>query len=479
MTTVVPGGRRLGEILVDAQVLGPEPLAEALDRQRESGMRLGAVLVEMGLLDEHTVVAALGAQLGLPVADLRHHPPDPEALRALPKATARRLTAIPVRAAGTGLEVAVADPLDRSVVAELERVAGREVRLLIAAATDVRTAIDQCYRAPRPRRVRPPVPDDGLDALLSEAVRAGANAIHLEETPAGVRIRFRIDGALRPAPAALDTTASDAVRHLEGLARTRHGRFNRSVDGCPVEFRVVSAVTVSGKATVVTVVPPRRPPAGLSELGLPPNVHERLSEALRNGTGLVVVAGPRGGGLSTTLYAALAEVDTPERCLVAVDDPPPFVVPGVVQAKVGWQALADLDPDIVLMGDIDDVEAARAAARLANGGPLVLAGFHGAGGAQLGPARLVVRQRLLRRTCAACRVPYRPSLAELELAAGAEGAFFQGEGCRACGGTGYAGRVGVFAVGDDPGALVGEALRLAAAGETSLSEALLTPGGTQ
>jgi type II secretory ATPase GspE/PulE/Tfp pilus assembly ATPase PilB-like protein len=218
-TAIATPSRRLGEILVNAQVLDPGALAQALDRRRQSGKRLGAVLVEMGALDDHTVVAALAAQLGLPVADLRHRSSDADALGAVPESVARRLAVLPLRRTGDGLEVAVADPLDAPAMAELAHLAGDEVQLLVASAADVQEAIGRRYgqegkvrRGPtdrrpgaahRPRSRRSPRGISGSSgnavfALVADAVRRGASHVHIEPSPQGSRVRCRIDGVLRP-----------------------------------------------------------------------------------------------------------------------------------------------------------------------------------------------------------------------------------------------------------------------------------------
>ena len=575
-TAIATRGRRLGEILVGAQVLEPGALTEALDRQHQSGKRLGTILVEMGALDDHTVVAALAAQLGLPVADLRHRSSDPDALAAVPEDLARRLSVLPLRRAGDGLEVAVADPLDAPAMAELAHLAGSDIHLLVASPDDVRQAIDRCYGPPAAARRGPPdrrpgaahrarsrrssrgtpgSAGDAVQALVAEAVRLGASHVHIEPLPQGGRVRCRVDGVLRPLrslPAGGEPALVREVMELAGLRGPNAvaglrgpnavaglgsgrgargldgaegcGRFRTTVDDRSVDVGVATATTVTGERVVLTLAEILPRPESLADVGFPPELRAHLTRFLDAGTGMVVVAGPAGSGRTTTLYAALAEVDSPERNITTVERSVAHVVPGVNQLSLPPGAEATLapmlasvvrqDPDVVVVDEIDVAATAGIAARAAFDGGLVLAAVDATDAADAlgrllemevepflvgGAVVAVVGQRLLRRTCAGCRAPYRPSPAELELYAltgcAVPEELVRGTGCEACSGRGYAGRVGAYellTVSEDVKRLVlaraeppalraaaseqgmvplgADALRLVGEGETTLAE---------
>ncbi|MGH9279401.1 MAG: hypothetical protein ACRD12_15010, partial [Acidimicrobiales bacterium] len=216
MTVAV--GRRLGSILVGARVLTERSLADALTRQQGSGLRLGAVLVDMGLLDERAIVAALGVQLDLPVADLGHQSPDSDAVARLPEDLARSLMAVPVRTTPEGVEVAVAEPLDDDALARLEHAVGGHVVIRLAAPSELAATIERSYAPAPPAPHRPPTNgaanhhSSTLEALLSDALGAGATDVHLTIGAVETRVRYRIGDGLAEAPPLSAAAGAAAVR---------------------------------------------------------------------------------------------------------------------------------------------------------------------------------------------------------------------------------------------------------------------------
>ncbi len=437
----LPPRRRLGELLVGAKVLGERALAEALASQPGSGKRLGALLIDMGILDEHTVLAGLGAQFDMPVADLRRNPPDRAVVRLLPEEEARRLTAIPVRRSEDALEVALADPLDAPTLSRLEEVAEGRVRLLLAAPSEVHAAIDAVYAAtlkpsvaapapgpePRPPTPRPEergssplavagTPTARLVAIIARAVREGASDVHIETHRDTAQVRLRIDGTLRQTLALPHHAAGvllGAVRSLAGLPSGRgrpaqFGSVHTTVDRREVDVRVALLTTVAGERAVLRLVDRHRPPPSLSTLGMPDEVQERLVPLLRRPGGLVLVAGPQRSGRSSTLVAMLSEVDARPGGVVTLEQPVDIELPWASQIQIeeyepvprqsaggspfaealGWAEWGD--PDVVMVGLIPDLPTLDAALTSAASGRLVL-GSVAAPGAAAAVHRLLDR----------------------------------------------------------------------------------------
>jgi type IV pilus assembly protein PilB len=401
-------GHLLGHILVDAQVLSESRLAEALDRQPGSGKRLGTILIEMGLVDEHTIVAALGVQMGLNVIDLRGQKPDDDAVALVPEGLARTLVAAPVRRTPVGLEVAVAEPLDGSGLAQLEGVVGAPVVMRLAPAEDVRQTIERSYsRGSRTGRSSAADLDtfdqravdrrredghEALHALVSDAFHAGASDIHIEIRAGGTRVRYRIDGVLAPvttvteacAPAVVRDAADRAGRGQTGRiksGRCPHRRFRMTVDGHDLLVLVTQVMTIQGERVRMRLTSDDTEPLRrLDQLGMPTLVRQSFTAALREPSGLVVIAGPRGSGRTTTAYAAVAEIDTRQRSVVMIEREATCVLSSVSQIEVKSSsavasllaALEDQDADVVVVDGSDGVGAIRAAIQLAQAQVLVL-----------------------------------------------------------------------------------------------------------
>ncbi len=393
--------RLLGTILVDAKVLAEARLAEALDRQHDSGQRLGAILVEMGLVDEQTIVAALGVQTNLTVIDLRTQSPDDDAAAMVPEGVARALSATPVRRTPQGFEVAVSEPLDGSRLARLEGIIGEHVVMRLAPADSIRQTIESLYTLHSHQSSSPSQPDpdlagiatprdDGhevLHALVSDALLAGASDVHIEFRPLGTRVRYRIDGVLREVPSVPTAFAQAVVRHAKVLARpSRVGRRQRSqftmtVDGRDLLVYVGEVVTVRGARVWLGLMNDEAPAfRRLDELGMPTALRRSFTSALHGSSGLVVIAGPSGSGRTTTAFAAVAEIDAPGRRVVMVQRVVSRVLSGITQVEIGARpviptllaAVEESAADAVVLDEVEGVRVVRAALRMAQSGILVV-----------------------------------------------------------------------------------------------------------
>jgi type IV pilus assembly protein PilB len=498
------GLQKLGEVLVHKDLLTQAQLSEALLQQSESGKRIGTLLVELGLIDERDVVLALAEQLHLEMVDLGKVVPDPEALALLPQTLARSLMAIPVRIHSGQLEIAIADPSDQEAADRLRQAAGQNVRLLIAPPSEIRRAIDNSYRAlsgiesqikafeatAASRKVElsamQSVSEDApvvkvVNAIVTQGLRDRASDIHIEPQEDRLRIRYRIDGALHDVLALPASMAGAVVSRLKIMAgmnivermRPQDGQIALTIDSREVDIRVATTATIRGEKAVLRLLDKSKPLFRLRDLGMAPDVNETYSKLIRSPFGMVICTGPTGSGKTTTLYATLSEVNHSERNIMTIEDPVEYIFPSINQIQIreqsgitfagGLKSILRQDPDVILVGEMRDAETARIAVQSALTGHFVLSSLHATDAASALTRLLdmgieefliassvigIVGQRLLRRTCRACRVPYQPSSEEMAFYQQSGGKpkqqFFHGEGCNFCTNTGYQERIGVY-----------------------------------
>ncbi|HEY2666198.1 MAG TPA: GspE/PulE family protein [Actinomycetota bacterium] len=499
----LPGSPRFGELLVQKHLVTHAQVAEALVQQPASGKRLGTLLVELGVLDERNLAATVADQLGLPLADLSRQTPEPEALKLLPEAVARRLRAMPLRVTAAGLEIALADPGPK-IREDLARAAGREVILLVAPASDVERAIDSFYRAltgieseveafqlvESSRQAEPTVRQTitaeapvvkVLDRIITQGLRDRASDIHIEPQDDRLRIRYRIDGALHDVIALPSSIAPAVISRLKILAemniverqRSQDGQISMTIDGRQVDIRVATTATIWGEKAVLRLLDKSKRLYRMEDLGMSPEVHDAYSGLIQMPFGMVICAGPTGSGKTTTLYATLNEVNDSQRNVMTIEDPVEYILPSINQIQIreqagvtfagGLKAVLRQDPDVILVGEIRDVETARIAVQSALTGHFVMSSLHATDAAaalhrflDMGIESFlisssvvgVVGQRLLRRICRACKVAYEPRPDELAFYRESGGTwkeqFWHGEGCNLCSNTGYQERIGAY-----------------------------------
>ena len=496
----------LGQVLVSRGVVSEAQLASALEAQKDSGKRLGEVLVDIGALDERGLVDALADFFEMPVTDLRRDTPDRKALALVPEEMARENLAIPIRVDDDGLHVAVAQPSD-DIRLLLGGTSGRTVRLSLAAVTDIRWAIDRSYQAiggvdkmvqvfeavegsrkKQPAEVDSPtvVTENApvvqvVDSILTQAVRDRASDVHIEPSQDVIYVRFRIDGALKDVLELPSNMGIGLISRIKILAeinivekrRSQDGQFTVNIDGKDTDVRVATVATIWGEKCVMRILDKNRSVLRLNDLGMPTDTHERYSQLVRAPFGMVLCAGPTGSGKTTTLYATLSEVSDRSRNVMTIEDPVEFVFPKINQIQTNEQAgltfanglksILRQDPDVILVGEIRDVETARIAVQSALTGHFVLSSLHGNDAVSAlhrfldmgiesfliaSSVIAVVGQRLVRRICPSCKTKYTPTREELTFYEEAEGApkteFYHGAGCNYCGHTGYLDRIGVY-----------------------------------
>jgi type IV pilus assembly protein PilB len=501
--------RRLGDVLLELGSIDPDELLEALQRQRElpddaeAKRRLGQILLELGSINETTLARGLARQFDVPFVDLSAAEIDPEAVARVPEQLARRHRVLPVRVEDDRVYLASADPLDTVAIEELTR-ACRRIGLTIGARSDIERLIDKAYNAldsaddivrafelAETPNVRSADESLGVDEnapvvqvvnrILTQGVRSGSSDIHIEPAADAIRVRYRVDGAMTEAirlPAAMGSAITSRLKVMAELniverRRPQDGQFSVLVDDRPVDVRVSVVPTISGEKTVMRLLDKNRSLISMRDLGMIPAVEGPFLRMARAPLGMLLCSGPTGSGKTTTLYAALNEVNDPTKNVVTIEDPVEYQFEGVTQMQVsdtgmgfadGLRGILRQDPDVILVGEIRDEETARIAMQAALTGHLVLSSLHAIDAVSavqrfidmgIEPFLVasaingVVAQRLLRRLCVACREPVAPSSRDVALVAEHAGGpmpqvWFRPRGCNLCNQTGYRGRIGVY-----------------------------------
>jgi type IV pilus assembly protein PilB len=496
---------RLGEVLLSDNALLPEQLAGALNLQMESGRQLGTILVEQGMLDHRSLTRALATQLGLPTVDLRTVVPSPEALSYVKEEMARRLLIVPLRMADGVLDVAISDDSVEMVQEALTRLDVDHVNVYLAPADDVQTSLNTYYRvlsktdqnvkqfwdsAAAKQQIDEVIgaTDDApiiqlVNKIVTQALRDRASDVHIEPTDGEIRIRYRVDGALREVLTLPASTGPELVSRIKIMAdmdiverrRPQDGQFETKIDGAGVDVRVATGATIWGETAVLRLLDKSRSMKHLSELGMPTDTYVRFLSIVNKPYGMVVCSGPTGSGKTTTLYATLAEITRSELNVMTIEDPVEYVFREINQMQINLQAdvtfasglksILRQDPDVILVGEIRDEETARIAVQSALTGHVVMTSIH-ATDATSAIYRLIdmgiepflmasslvgiVGQRLVRKICPYCVEPYEPTPEEREMYDHFGGApkekFLHGTGCNFCSNTGYRDRVGVYEV---------------------------------
>jgi MSHA biogenesis protein MshE len=498
---------RIGEMLLAAGELSQQQLDEALAVQRESGRRLGRVLVEQGYIDEDRLLSLLGRQIGVDVVDLATYTFQPGLVRRLPETQARRHRAIVLDERDGEAVVAMADPMDLIAWDEICAQLAQPVRAVLVREADLLVALDGVYRRTDEissfaeqleqdlgvdrfdLSLLSASADDGespvarlLQSIMEDAVQVRASDVHIEPDEHVLRIRLRVDGLLQETLVKESRIATALVSRLKLMAGLdiaekrlpQDGRFRISVKGRDIDVRMNTMPVRHGESAVMRLLDQQGGVRTLDAVGMPAPLLDRFRRLVHRPTGLVLVTGPTGSGKTTTLYGAIGELNAAERKIITIEDPVEYALPRVSQVQVNpkigltfatvLRATLRQDPDVLLVGEIRDRETAEIALRAAMTGHLVLSTLHtndavatamrlldiGIEGYLAATAlRGIVAQRLVRRLCESCA---RPSALGAQrrafvrsLAPAAEAmAFLDAPGCTRCGGTGYRGRVGVF-----------------------------------
>jgi len=504
---------RIGDILKTAGIVDDDKLSLALKKQKSSGERLGRVLVDLGVPEEN-LAAALASQLNLPLADAESLGLDADVTGALSSDFLLRRLVFPLSREGRRVRVAMADPLDFSTIADLEFLLSATVQPVVATPSNIRkmiemgqvralkdvdnlkeaagsgaiqlleeeeTAEEESDLAQLKKTLEAPPIVRMVNLMLYEAYRTNATDIHVERRENESRVRYRIDGLLQGRFTLPASVHAAVVSRLKVMAkmdisvhmRPQDGSAKIRMGGRKIDLRMSSLPTLYGEKMVVRLLGNQDRMRNLPELGMLPPVKARYTAILQHPQGFLIVTGPTGSGKSTTLYASLAVVLNDTVNVVTVEDPVEYQIPGVNQVQVnnragitfasGLRSILRQDPNIIMVGEIRDLETAEIAFQSSLTGHLVLSTLH-ANNAVSGFTRLfdlgiqpyllasslsgMVAQRLMRRLCPACsegHVPEADVLKRLQIDPGTcVGLFYHGRGCPACRNTGFSGRMGVF-----------------------------------
>ena len=552
---------RLGDLLIAQKIISQEQLGLALDTQKKSGRRLGRVLIEQGFASEEQICEGISRQLNIPYVNLKFYSFNDQVVRRLPEAQARRFRAVVLEDRKTTCLVGMADPTDLFAFDEIARLLKRDIEAAVVSEAMLLQNIDRIYRrtdqiSGLAKELERDLGDTYIDfgalgagvgaeeapvvkllqSVFEDAVQVNASDVHIEPMETRLQIRFRIDGALMPqtqsdlkiAPALALRLKLMAGLDISEKRMPQDGRLMVSVRDEKIDVRMSTMPCQYGETVVLRLLNRRATVQSLDKLGIPEDIRGRFTEIIRRSAGMVLVTGPTGSGKTTTLYAALAELNTPDRKIITVEDPVEYRLAGITQVQVNekieltfarvLRSTLRQDPDVILIGEIRDEETAQIGLRAALTGHLVFSTLHTKDAAST-PLRLidmgvpsymvatsihaVIAQRLVRLICESCSVEVAPDAEEagwLEAVTGAEpraGGYRRGKGCSQCNGLGYAGRIGVYEMLEmtselvraanhaDPNAflekaatqlrgrtLTDRALALVAAGRTTVAEAI-------
>ncbi len=502
---------KIEELLVGGGLLTNEQFNRALSHQKDRGGKLSKILVDLELVDEKKLAMAMGSHLGIPVLSLAHFKIDPNVVKLIPREMAVRFEMIPISKIGKTLTVATDDALNIQAFDDVALSTGCSVKAVISSAVEINQAIEQYY--PQHGEIQEILeevnPDDlkiitldretvavenkavedtpvvkMMELVVEEAIRQRASDIHFEPYESRLRIRYRIDGALKEfftPPMAMHSVLMARLKIMSGLNITERrvpqdGRFRTVFKEREIDFRVSVLPTVFGEKAVLRILDKSNVCAGLKELGFLEGPMEAFERAVHKPYGMVLVTGPTGSGKSTTLYSILNDLNTPRVNIMTIEDPIEYQVHGITQTQVnpdigltfasGLRTLLRQSPDIILVGEIRDGETADIAVKAALTGHLVFSTLHttSASGAVVrledmnvepfltaSSVVLVAAQRLCRRICESCKERVKipdEVLKRLGVDAGVLAGIeaYAGKGCKRCRQTGYHGRLATLEV---------------------------------
>lgn len=498
--------KRLGELLIDHNVISEQQLDAVLKQQQRDGGRIGALLVHMGMLTELELLGFVAEQLGLPLLDLNKIDIDPQAVKLLSEVYARRHRALVIAADDMQATVVLSDPADLDTQDAISNLLSpRQVQLAVAPQSQLFDLYDHLYRrtddiahlaerlqgenAPARSTIEAIGLDDSdatvaklLYSMFEDALQVGASDIHIEPDKSLIRFRMRVDGLLQEtelkevniAPALVSRLKIMAGLDISERRLPQDGRFALTVKGSPVDVRMATMPVQFGEAVVMRLLDKSQGIRSLDKAGMPPELLIAFRRKLASPNGIILVTGPTGSGKTTTLYGALNELNTPERKIITAEDPVEYQLSRVNQVQVNTKAGLTFaailrtslrqDPDVLLIGEMRDQETAEIAMRGALTGHLVLSTLH-TNDAPSSAVRLmnmgvpgylvastlkgILAQRLVRRLCEYCKVEQQLNQSEQQflqyLSPGTtHGHFYQGAGCASCNHTGAKGRLGVY-----------------------------------
>ena len=509
--------KALGELLVRENLIDVDQLDKARREQKQSGGRLTSALVSLGYVNEKDLAEFLGQQFEVPTVDLREFEIDQSAIKLMNRKVCEKYSVIPVSKAGNSLVVAFADPSNIYAKDDLALLTRMKIEMVVASEVSINAAIEKYYGSSQGSRITSIMSemedvddfhkvsadnqaellddsasvDDGpvvkfVNAMLEDAIKSRASDIHIESYETRFRVRFRVDGTLVEKTQPPQGAAGAIVSRLKIMSRMDIAERRRPQDGRlkvrlrnkqDVDFRVSVCPTLFGEKVVMRILDKSNLQVDMSKLGFAPEQMDLLKEKLNQPQGMILITGPTGSGKTTTIYSALAELNTPNVNISTAEDPVEFNLDGINQVQVNpaidfgfAEALRSFlrqDPDVIVVGEIRDLETANVAYKAASTGHMVVSTLHtndaastvsrlldmGVPGFMVSEATsLVVAQRLMKTVCNNCatttKVPedilLKIGVPEAELHE--YNGIRKGEGCEACNGRGLSGRTAIHEV---------------------------------
>ncbi len=507
---------RIGELLVREGLITAEQLAAALQDARQHGHRVGYALIKLGFVQESELTRALAKQYRVPAVDLDRVTVDPKIVKMVPGDLALRYLVLPLRRVGRMLTVAMANPTDASAIDNLKFITRHDIEPVIVGEYTLRKHLESYYGVREDESALAEILDqiEGdedvelvedleedisaaalqaqvddapvvklINGIMTDAVLRGASDIHVEPFEKEIRIRYRIDGALmeimKP-PMKLKAALTSRIKIMASLniAERRvpqDGRIKLKMKNRVIDFRVSTLPVIFGEKIVLRILDKSNLTLDLEKFGMEPKAEKDFMSAIMNPYGMVLVTGPTGSGKTTTLYSALSKINTEEVNIMTAEDPVEYNIYGInqvlVRNEIGMTFAAALkaflrqDPNIIMVGEIRDIETGGIAIKAALTGHLVLSTLH-TNDAPSTITRLidmglepfnvaaalncVTAQRLVRRICSGCKEEVTYTDEYFEAASMTEAdrkvTFYRGKGCDKCGGSGYKGRAGLYEV---------------------------------
>jgi len=497
--------------LLEAGLIDEAARSRALQQQKNLGGSVLSNLVKIGAVTEETLLEFLSRLYSTPPADLKNYDPDPSLTKLIPGDVATKFQALPLSRTGRKLVVAMVNPSNLFAIDDIKFITGFEVEPHVATESQLKRALDRAYDSAGTMAdvmkgmeedlaiIEEEDPNDAdsgeanadeapivklVNSLIADAVRKGASDIHVEPYEKQLRVRFRIDGVMSEMMSPPFKFKSAILSRLKIMAELdiaerrvpQDGRIRIKVLNRAIDLRVSSLPTIFGEKIVMRVLDKSNLNIDLEKLGFEPRAMKEFVSAIASPYGMVLVTGPTGSGKTTTLYSALSRVNTPEVNVMTAEDPVEYNLEGINQVLVhedvgltfaaALKAFLRQDPNIIMVGEIRDLETGSIAVKAALTGHLVLSTLHtndapSAIGRLIdmgvepflvsSSLNLVLAQRLVRKVCANCRRKIElpeEALLELQLdpAEAANANICDGQGCLECNGTGYRGRQGVYEV---------------------------------
>jgi type II secretion system protein E len=499
----------IGELLVERGVITAQQLSEAEALQKKQGSRLDRVLLELGYVEENELLHALGEQLSIPVVDLSAEEIDLEVLRSMPAKLVHRQGLLPLSKLDGTLRIATSDPFDVYALDELRMLMGCHIEPVLASRAEIdkiikaqfgvagetiETLIDDQTTSGQTIELMDHLGEEDknlleeaqeasvvkiVNEIMIEAINERASDIHVEPYEGELKVRYRVDGVLHQAnvPPTIQRFQSAIISRLKIMAGLniaekrlpQDGRIKVRLAGREIDIRVSIIPMLFGEGVVLRILDKKSLLLNLRDLGMAEDTYQIFESIITRPHGILLVTGPTGSGKTTTLYAALSEVVNDEIKVITVEDPVEYHLVGVNQIQVvpkvgltfarGLRAILRHDPDVVMVGEIRDLETAESAVQAALTGHMVYSTLH-TNDAPSATTRLldmgvepflvtstlqgVLAQRLVRRICPECKESYRPESLPDDCPPPPNGLIFRGRGCKACRQTGYRGRLGVF-----------------------------------